>query len=155
MEIGTKYIQAHSSLRRKATRYNNILKLIVAIWLCMSSLWHHVTGMKVTYIAYITLRPKRFIPASDSNKHIDDQTNFICALITPQTNAIVSIYILPYMCGWNFNKIHLFCQGCRQCRRYFIYLITNYSLQIHLNYQTLDIFDIRGEMQHLIISVLP
>ena len=126
MEIGTKYIQAHS------TRYNNILKLIVAIWLCMRSLWHHVTGMKVTYIVYITLRPKRFIPASDRNKHIDDQTNFICALITPQTNAIVSIYILPYRCGWNFNKIYLFCQGCRQCRRYFIYLITNYSNSFEL-----------------------
>ena len=54
--------------------------------------------MKVTYIVYIILRPKRFIPASDRNKHIDDQTNFVCALITPQTNVIVSIYILPYMC---------------------------------------------------------
>ena len=64
--------------------------------------------MKVTYIVYITLRPKRFIPASDRTKHIDDQTNFVCALITPQTNVIVSIYILPYMCGWNFNKFICF-----------------------------------------------
>ena len=104
----------------------------------MSSLCHDVTGMKVKYIVYIILCPKRFIPASDRNKHIDDQTNFVCALITPQTNVIVSIYILPYIYGVGGISIKFICfvmdvDSVVGTLFTNMYNIINYAQPLHLN----------------------